>query len=124
MSIVDGHDAIIRRIVAMDGAPNISLPNDIGVDVPRYVIQEAGGSVSTVTIGGITMSEPEVAVRVETENGDSTGQSGAMIRALLDLFPVNLRFDGMKVIRSPDVRPALPGTPYSVPVIIRVRNYN
>lgn len=120
MSITTGHQALIKRIVQMSTTANIVLPNGPGKDLPRYVIQAAGGSQRTATVGGITESYPEIVVQVETGT-DYADDNDDLVADLVSLFAVNSRFDGVTIIDAPLPRPPLPvdrGV-YSVPVIIR-----
>jgi len=121
MSMTDGHQAIIARIVAQAGATGVALPNGAGVGLPRYVVQEAGGAQRTVTLSGLTDARAEVVVRVETAADGYATANNALVKALVQMFPPGLRFGAMTVLQAPDVRPPLPVTDgvYSVPVIVR-----
>lgn len=124
MSLSLGHTAVISRIVAL--APpgvNLVLPNGLGKDLPRYVIQEAGGRQTTALLGGLTDADSEVVVRVETSAGQFSTQSNDLVEDLVGMFPVGLRFAGTTILDAPNVRPPLPVAfgAYSVPVVIRAR---
>jgi hypothetical protein len=123
MSMTDGQQALIRRIVTMDDPPNIALPNGPGVGLPRYVIQEAGGSQNTFDMAGTVESFPEIVVRVETEDGEYATENNALVKALVARFKPGSRFDGITILDAADPRPPLPGggDVYAVPVIIRGR---
>ena len=122
MSMTNGHQAIISRIVTMSGAPNVVLPNGPGKDCPRFVVQEAGGSQRTATVAGETDAYPEVIVRVETDTAYAT-ENNALVAALVARFAPGSRFDGVTILDAPLPRAPLPVTEgvYSVPVIIRGR---
>lgn len=121
MSITDGHQAIIARIVSQAGGTSVVLPEGPGKSLPRYVVQEAGGSQRTVTLAGDTLARPEVVVRVETEAGRYATENNALTKALVGMFPPGASFGGVHVRDAPSVRPPLPTTDgvYSVPVVIR-----
>lgn len=121
MSLTDGQQALIRRIVTMTRTANVVLPNGSDEPLPRYVVQASGGSQRTV--GGRTEANPEITVRVETCSGKNATQSDELVAALVDRFPVHARFDGVTILDAPLPRPPLPDTDgvYSVPVIIRGR---
>lgn len=120
MSITDGHQAIIRRIVTMATSAAIALPNGPSKSLPRYVVQAAGGAQTSADMTGTTRAFPEVVVRVETHAGQYATEADAMVKALVQRFPVGAVFDGVKIDTAPDVRPALPGDgAFAVPVIIR-----
>ncbi|HBT01653.1 MAG TPA: hypothetical protein DEB47_17755 [Citreicella sp.] len=129
MSITEGHQALIRRIVTMSGAPNIVLPGGPGKALPRIVVQVSGGSQRTMGLSGATDSTPEITVRVETAQKDAQGRDAyatandALVAALVARFAVGGTFDGVTIEDAPLPRPALPVTDgvYSVPVIIRGR---
>lgn len=124
MSLTDGHKAVISRIVAGAGVTNVVLPNGPGKSLPRYVVQEAGGSQTTAAMSGLTDAVAEVVVLVETESGVYSTLSNTLVKALVSMFPVSISFGTspvMTVIDAPDVRPPLPISSgvYSVPVVIR-----
>lgn len=125
MSLTDGQQALIRRIVTMTRTAGVVLPSGKTTGLPRYVIQEAGGTQRTTTIGGKTEATPEIVVRVETAAGDYATQNNQLVSDLVDRFAVNARFDGVTILDAPLPRPPLPvsGGVYSVPVIIRGRTY-
>lgn len=132
MSITLGQQALIDRVVSMTDPPNIVLPNGEPFDLPRYVIEVAGGAQQRETVGGLTRANPEIVVRVETrivavDNTFSlTDESNALVEALVERFAVGDRFDGVTIVEAPSPRPALPvqdGDTYSVPVVIRGRCY-
>jgi len=108
MSLTDGHQAIIGRIVAEAGATSVVLPNGPGKGLPRYVVQEAGGTQRPIGVDGMTDATAEVVVRVETEAGAYATEANALASALVAMFPGGLRFDGMTVMDAPSVRPPLP----------------
>lgn len=120
MSLTNGYQAIISRIVSELSGSNIVLPNGPGKPLPRYVVMEAGGRQQAATLDGISDAAPEVVVRVETVSGAYSTENNAMTQALVQAFPLGLPFSGMKVHRPPDVRPPLPVTDgvYSVPVVV------
>lgn len=122
MSMTDGQQKLINRIVTMDDPPNIALPNGPGVGLPRYVVQEAGGSQNTFDMAGAVESFPEIVVRVETEDGEYATQNNALVKALVTRFKPGSRFDGITILDAPSPRPPLRGGGvYAVPVIIRGR---
>lgn len=123
MSLSDGHRGIISRIVG-SASVNVVLPNGPGKGLPRYVVQEAGGTQRTATMAGLTDAVAEVVVLVETSSGAYSTQSNSLISELVDMFRPGVRFGGpteMVIVEAPDVRPPLPDTGgvYSVPVIVR-----
>ena len=120
MSLTNGQQALIKRIVEMTTSANIMLPNGPGKTAPRYVIQEAGGAQRTRTIDGVTEAFPEIVVLVETKSKYTT-DNNSLVAALVARFPVNARFDGVQILDAPLPRPPLPVVEgiYSVPVIIR-----
>lgn len=122
MSIADGHEQIISRIVS-GASVSVMLPNGPGKPVPRYVLQEAGGRQMTSTLQGDTDAYPEVVVLVQTEAGDYSTLNAQLLRELAAMFVPGTRFGDpeMTVVTSPEVRPPLPvefGV-YTVPVIVR-----
>lgn len=121
MSMTDGHQAIISRIVSEAGSTSVVLPQGPGKGLPRYVVQEAGGAQRTITLEGDTFATPEIVVRVETVSGQYATENNALTKTLVQMFPPGLVFGDMKVREAPDVRPPLPATDgvYAVPVIIR-----
>lgn len=121
-SLVAGHQAMISRIVTLASIA-VVLPNGPGKPLPRYVVQEAGGSQRTSLLGGLTDADPEVVVRVEVDAGQYATQSNVLVDELAAMFPAGLRFGGMTVLDAPMVRPPMPVSDgvYSVPVIIRAR---
>ena len=125
MSLTDGQQALIRRIVEMTRTAGVVLPNGKDAPLPRYVIQAAGGTQRTATIGGKTEATPEIVVRVETMQGDYATDNDALVSDLVDLFAVNDRFECVTILDAPLPRPPLPVVDgvYSVPVIIRGRTY-
>jgi hypothetical protein len=132
MSITIGQQALIDRIVTMTDPPNIVLPGGESFDLPRYVIQVAGGAQQRETVGGLTRANPEIVVRVETKTVSDdntfagTAESNALIEALVERFAVGDRFDDVTILEAPSPRPPLPvldGDTYSVPVVIRGRCY-
>lgn len=125
MSLSDGHQAIISRIVEQ-ASVSVVLPNGPGRGLPRYVIQEIGGAQQTSMLAGDTDADPEVAVRVETRDGQYATQANLLTRQLVAMFPVGLRFGDsgrFTVLRAPNVRPALPPVEgvYAVPVFVSAR---
>lgn len=126
MSVTNGHKAIIARIVAQAGATAVALPNGPGKSLPRYVVQEAGGTQSNSMVAGLTDADAEVVVRVETVSGSYATQSNDLTAALVAMFPAGLRFGtspAMTILTPPNVRPPLPVIDgvYSVPVVVRAR---
>jgi hypothetical protein len=122
MSMTDGQQKLINRIVTMDDPPNIALPNGPGVGLPRYVIQEAGGSQNTFDMAGTVESFPEIVVRVETEDGEYATGNNALVKALVARFKPGSRFDGITILDAANSRPPLTGGGvYATPVIIRGR---
>lgn len=123
MSITDGYQAIISRLLTESSGVNIVLPDGPGKTLPRYVVQEAGGSQRVQNLDGDVAAMPEVMVMVETADGQYTTQSNALVKSLVDIFPVGSRFGGMEVVAPPDVRPPLPAHDgvYSVPVYVSAR---
>lgn len=122
MSITDGQQALIRRIVTMTTEAGIVLPEaPQGASLPRYVVQEAGGTQRSQTLDGLVESRPEIVVRVEVGQGNYTTESNALIAALSSRFKPGDEFDGIQITQPIDVRPPLPANQgiYSVPVIIR-----
>jgi hypothetical protein len=121
MSLTDGHQAIISRIVTEASGVSVALPNGPGKSLPRYVVQEAGGSQRTTTLEGLTDAVPEVLVSVETEAGKYATQNNQLVKQLVQMFPPGLVFGNMKVRVAPDARPPLPVSDgvYAVPVIVR-----
>lgn len=121
MDITDGHDAIIRRIVAMADGASVITPNDHkGGALPRYIVQEAGGSQRTFGPHGETEARPEIVVRCETESDTGTLGMKALIARLYEMFPVGERIEDVVILDAPSPRPPLPGDGiYAVPVLIR-----
>lgn len=123
MSITDGQQALIRRIVTMTTSANIILPNGPqGASVPRYVVQVSGGGQRNRFVRGTTEARPEITVRVETLDGEYTTESDALVKSLVGRFAVGgAPFDGVKILDAPLVQPPLPATQglYVVPVVIR-----
>ena len=89
--------------------------------MPRYVVQVSGGGQRTATISGATESRPEIVVKVETAADGYATSNDTLVAALVAMFPVNARFDGVTILDAPQPRPAMPVTDgvYSVPVIVR-----
>lgn len=112
---------MINRLVSMAGATNVVLPNGAGKGLPRYVVQASGGAQRTATINGLTDATPEIVVRVETEADRYATENDTLVAALVAMFPVASRFNGVTILDAPSVRPALPaaGGVYAVPVVIR-----
>ena len=125
MDITDGQLALMQRVATMPDAPNIVWPDGPGAGSPRFVMQASGGSQRTFTIRGTTEANPEIVVRVETDEGDLGRANKELVSRLVARFPVTLRFDGLTILSAPEVRPPLPATGgvYSVPVIITARQY-
>lgn len=124
MSIATGHDAIIRRIINEFTGGNIVLPNGPSKDLPRIVLQEAGGVQLPFGLDGKTLSYPTVLVRVETDAGNYSTEATTIVNEIVSLFQPGIpAFDDVTVDRRPDVRPALPITNgvYAVPVYVRGR---
>lgn len=122
MSLSTGQQALIRRIVTMDGAPNIRLPNGPGADLPRYVVQVSGGSQSGFGVDGSTEARPEIVVRVETISDTYATESDALVSALVDRFSPGDTFDGIEITSAPLPRAPIEGNGiYAVPVIISGR---
>jgi hypothetical protein len=123
MDITDGQQALINRIVQMDNPPNIALPGGPGKNLPRYVVQAAGGSSNTFDLDGNTEDFPEIVVRVETKDGEYATENDGLVKALIGRFKPGSQFDGVTILVPPSVRPPLPGGGvYAVPVIIRGRS--
>jgi len=125
LGVIDGHQALIRRIVTMDGAPNVVLPSGPGKPLPRYVVQEAGAAQRTMGVGGQTEANPEIVVRVETVGSAYATENNTMTQALVDRFGLGERFDNVTITQAPRVTPPLPVTDgvYAVPVVISGRIY-
>ncbi|MBN8189551.1 hypothetical protein JF540_22965 [Salipiger thiooxidans] len=126
MSLTEGQQALIRRIVTMGGGTNVSLPNGPGKALPRYVVQAAGGSQRTLGLSKVTDARPEISVRVEVAawpDGQYATQSDTLVAALVARFAVADQFDGVTIEDAPNVRPPMPVSDgvYCVPVIIRGR---
>lgn len=123
MSLTDGQQALINRIVTMSGAPNIVVPEGPGKGLPRYVVQVSGGSQSTIGASRVTDARPEITVRVETEKGSYATDNDALVKALVARFAVGDTFDGVTILAAPLPRPPIPGAVYSVPVVIRGQTF-
>ncbi|WP_422073872.1 hypothetical protein [Tranquillimonas rosea] len=123
MSLAAGQLALMKRVATMPDAPNVVWPNGEPADLPRLVMQPSGGGQSVATISGVTDATPEIVVRVETESGQFTGASDALVAALMDRFKPGDRFDGVRIIAAPQPRAPIEGTPYVVPVVIRGRQF-
>lgn len=121
MSVTDGHQALIRRLVTMTTTASIALPNAPGAPgVPRYVVQEAGGGQNTYTLDGDTNARPEIVVRCEVEADTDAAAANALAKALVDRFAVGSKFDGLTVLQAPNVRPPIVADGiYAIPVVIR-----
>ena len=122
VSVTDARAAVINRILGMTTSANIMQPNAaVTKDLPRYVIQNAGGLNQTATLCGTTRAEPEILVLVETMAGEFTTEHDAMVQALFDLFPTTKGFDGVRLLQPLDTRPPyVNGSIYTTPVYIRV----
>lgn len=123
MSIIAAQQAIIRRLLTAPGRPNIVLPNEGGeVPLPRWVVQAGPASQRRATIGGTMDATLEIVVTVETAADAFATESDALVQQLVDRFPVDARFDGVRIMEPLSPRPALPGGPHhAVPVVIRGR---
>jgi len=120
MSLTDGQQILIRRLLTMPGLPNVVLPNGPGKELPRFAVQVAGGSQVTSTLQGKTDADPEIVVSVETST-EFTTENDALVAALVAHFPPGLRTEGLTIMTAPLPRPPVPGPAYAVPVIIRGR---
>ncbi len=118
MSITDGHQLLVQHLIDMPGSTDIALPNGPGKELPRYVVEIAGGAQRTATHGGETDASPEIVVRVETRN-EYTTENDALVKALVNRFTPGTRIGTLTILDAPLPRPPLPGPTYSVPVIIR-----
>lgn len=120
-SLTAARGAIISRILGMASPPNIMQPNSpVTKDPPRFVIQNAPQLIQTATIDGTTRADFEIMVRVETAAGEYGTDNDALVQALIDLFPVTARFDGVTILRAPDPRPSyVDGGLYVTPVYFR-----
>ena len=122
MSMTTGQQQLIDHVVTMSDRPNIALPNGPGADLPRYVVQVAGGRKRTFDLSGAVEKFPEIVIRVETEDGDLATENDPLVAALEARFSLGSRFDDITILEDPDVRPPLRGGGvYAVPVIIRGR---
>lgn len=124
MSITDGTQAMINRIVTMSSPPNIVLPNGPDKDLPRFVVMETGGPQQTMGLTQDTDSGPEIVVRVETPKGAFSVDNNALVKQLVQRFAVGDRFDGVFIERTPNVRPPVSDDEaYVIPVIITGRYF-
>ena len=124
MSITDGQQAIIKRLVE-ESPINVVLPNGPDKGLPRYHVQEVGGIQNTIGVDGTTEADAEVLVRVETRNLEYSTENNELTKELYRMFPVGLRYGGVTILEAPDPRPPLPMQDgvYAVPVYIRARSY-
>lgn len=116
--------AIIRRIQQIPDRPGIVYPNDgQKVPRPRWLVQVSSQTGTPTGVSGTTRATTEVVVQVEVDEG-SGDSGGASKQALIDAFPVGLRFDGLTVEQAPEPRAPLTGDGYhATPVIIRARHF-
>lgn len=124
MSITTGQQKLINRVVTMASPPNIIIPGGKSKDMPRYVIQAAGGSQQTVFRNkGMTDATAEINVRVETGTDVySVIENDSLVAALVARFPVGASFDGITILDAPLPRPPVTSAGvYAIPVIIRGR---
>lgn len=119
--ITTGHLAIWRRIVTMATSANFIEPRGADKPCPRYALQIAGGRQEPADMTSKTRSFPEVVVRCEVAASAFATDATALVQALTARFPVGIVFEGVKIDRAPEVRPALeaPGGVYAIPVVIR-----
>jgi hypothetical protein len=118
MSLTNGQQILVRRLLTMSGLPNVVLPNGPGKELPRFVVQASGGGQQTATLDGISDATPEIVVTVETDTEFAT-ENDALVSALVAHFPPGLRVEGLTITDAPLPRPPVPSVAYSVPVIIR-----
>lgn len=124
-TIVDGRNAIVRRLQTMPGRPAIAYPGGPQVtEFPRIVVSFPASQQSTMDMSGLTDSFPEVSARIETEDGSFGAQAATILAAIQDRFRAATRFDGVEMLSTP--QPASEyeaGGVYHIPVIIRGRYF-